>query len=284
VVVPALKQAKFYAGTTDLWTSGACDPYMTFTIHFIDSNWDLRSFCLEATPLYADHTGQNIADAIVDILDNWELSTNGLIATTTDNGSNIVAAFRSLRFLHISCFGHNLDLAIKKGLNIHQIQRALGRCHSLVELFHRSWKKSRDLRMKQEQCGLPQHKLMGDVATRWGSTYEMISRILEQQQAISSVLAEDRKNWYRMPTDAEFSVLEAVVGVLKPLSYLTDALAGEKQVTASAVLPVMKHVKSKLAPDELGSRLVEEMKSTIWADLEQSILMRCPNYSAFALS
>jgi len=116
--------------------------------------------------LYADHTGQNIADAIVDILDNWELSSNGLITTTTDNGSNIVAAFRSLRFLHISCFGHNLDLAIKKGLNIHQIQRALGRCHSLVELFHRSWKKSRDLRMKQEQCGLPQHKLMGDVATR----------------------------------------------------------------------------------------------------------------------
>jgi len=106
---------------------------------------------------------------------------------------------------------------------------------------------------------------MGDVATRWGSTYEMISRILEQQQA----MAEDRKNWYRMPKDAEFSVLEAVIGVLKPLSYLTDALAGEKQVTASAVLPVMKHVKSKLAPDDLGNRLVEEMKSTIWADLEQ---------------
>ena len=40
-------------------------------------------------------------------------------------------------------------------------------------------------------------------------------------------------------------------------------------MTESAVLPVMKHVKSKLAPDDLGSRLVEEMKSTIWADLEQ---------------
>ena len=83
-------------------------------------------------------------------------------------------------------------------------------------VFHQSWKTSRDLRMKQEQCGLPQHKLMGDVATRWGSTYEMISRILEQQQATT----ENRKNWYRMPTDAEFSVLEAVIGVLKPLSYL----------------------------------------------------------------
>ena len=59
------------------------------------------------------------------------------MGATTDNGSNVVAAFNTLNLLRISCFGHNLDLAIKKGLNITQIQRALGRCHSLVELFHR---------------------------------------------------------------------------------------------------------------------------------------------------
>ena len=44
-----------------------------------------------------------------------------------------------------------------------------------------------------------------------------------------------------MPTDAELSILEVIVEVLKPLSYLTDALSGEKQVTTSAVLPVLKH-------------------------------------------
>lgn len=31
-----------------------------------------------------------------------------------------------------------------------------------------------------------------------------------------------------MPSDPEFSVMETVVEVLKPLSYLTDALSGEK--------------------------------------------------------
>ena len=105
--------------------------------------------------------------------------------------------------------------------------------------------KTRDLRQKQEELGLPQHTIIGDVATR-GSTCEMVSRRVEQQQAVSAILAEDRKNWYIMPTDAEFSVLEGLVEVLKPLSYLTDALSGEKQVTASAVLPVVKHAESKL--------------------------------------
>ena len=268
VVVPTLQQAKFFAGTTDMWTSGTCDPYITFTIHFIDSNWELRSFCLDTIPLYEDHTGQNIADATTDILDNWKLTKENLVAMTTDSGANIVAAFRIVEILRISCFGHNLDLAIKKGLNINQVQRALSRCHSLVETFHRSWKKTRDLRHKQDQLDLPQHKIMGDVATRWGSTYEMVSRINEQQQAISAVLAEDRKYWCKMPTDAEFAVLETLTDVLKPLSYLTDALACEKQVTASAIFPVLKHVKSILTPIETENRLAKEMKQLMWSDLE----------------
>ena len=70
-----------------------------------------------------------------------------------------------------------------------------------------------------------------------------------------------------MPTDAEFSVLEGLVEVLKPLSYLTDALSGEKQVTASAVLPVMKHAESKLSAASTDSQLASEMKQTIWNDL-----------------
>ena len=69
----------------------------------------------------------------------------------------------------------------------------------------------------------------------------MISQILEQQQALSAVRAEDRKNWHRMPTDPQFSDLETIHDILKPLSYLTDALASEKKVTAS-ILPVLKHI------------------------------------------
>ena len=120
------------------------------------------------------------------------------------------------------------------------MNRALARCHSLVERFHRSWLKNRDLHLKQELLKLPQHKLIASVATRWGSTYDMVSHIVEQQQAISAVLAEDQKNWYRMPSDSEF------LRLLKPLSTLTDALSGEKQVTISAILPVLKHIQKKL--------------------------------------
>ena len=107
-------------------------------------------------------------------------------------------AFRIIAVLRVSCSGHNLDLAIKKVLSFLRVQQALARCHSLVELCHRSWKKARDLRQKQEELDLPKHKLMDEVPTRWGCTYNMISRILEQQQAITTIMAGERKYWYNI--------------------------------------------------------------------------------------
>ena len=83
--------------------------------------------------------------------------------------------------------------------------------------------KQRDLKEKQSQLGLPEHKLIGAVSTRWNSTYNMVKRILEQQQALSAVLLEDRKSWCLMLSDADVTVLEKLVELLKHLSYLTDA-------------------------------------------------------------
>ena len=182
-------------------------------------------------------------------------------------------AFQLLEYPRLSCFGHNLDLAINKSLQLDRVQRAIARCHSLVEAFSRSWKKYRDLHQKQADLGLKQHKLLADVVTRWGSTYKMIARILEQQQAICAVLAEDRKNWHRMPTDNEFSTLEAVASVLEPLSHFTDALSGEKCVTVSAVRPLLSHIMDNClhaSPDDCA--IVKEMKEIIGDKLQASYL------------
>ena len=262
-----LKQMKHYAMTTDLWTSGACDPYITLTIHYIDGEWSLKSKCLDTVALFADHTGDNIADCVTDILSNWELEIKNVVAATTDSGSKVISAFRTLDLLRISCFGHNLDLAVKKGLNSSMIQRALSRCHTIVNVFHRSWKKTRDLKEKQQLLGIPQLKLKNEVSTRWGSVYEMIERIIEQQQAISAVLAEDRKYWYAMPTDEELNVLERVLEVLKNVYYLTDALSGEKEVTVSALQCIFVHVKSKLSPCSEDNHVASSMKQAMMIDL-----------------
>jgi len=105
-------------------------------------------------------------------------------------------------------------------------------CKSIVATFSRSYKKQRDLKVVQEQKGLPTHKLITDVDTRWGSSYEMVERLMEQMEAIRVVLASDRKSWQ------DCDVLDSITGALKPLKEITDVLAGEKGVTVSAVKPI----------------------------------------------
>ena len=63
-----------------------------------------------------------------------------------------------------------------------------------------------------------------------------------------------------MPTESEFSTLEAVVAVLKLLSVLTDALSGD-EVTTSALRPILKHiVGTHLVRNDEDSVFMSEMK------------------------
>ena len=116
VVKPKLTQTKYFSVTTDMWTGCSTIPYMTFTVHSIDNEWSLQSFCLCTFSVLEDHTGQNLSEPVTDVLANWELTIDQIVATTIDNGSNIVSAFRRLDMLCLICFGHNLDLAIEKSL------------------------------------------------------------------------------------------------------------------------------------------------------------------------
>ena len=138
----------------------------------------------------------------------------------------------------MSCFGHNLDLSISKGLRDDTIQDVLHVCHQVVAKFSQSWKKIRDLTLAQEDNNLPIHKLKADCPARWGSTYDMINRIVEQQKAVCRVLASDRKS-VGLIASLDFDVLDCMIAVLKPLHELTDILSAEKSVSVSLVKPLV---------------------------------------------
>ena len=135
--------------------------------------------------------------------------------------------------------------------------------------FSRSWKKQRDLVVAQEQKGLPIRKLKVNVVTRWGSTYDMVERMLEQIDAVRSVLSEDRISAHLTPTWQDCDILQSIAAALKPLKSMTDTLSGESCVTISAVKPLLSHLLEKvLVADDDDTDLTKEMKERIKVDLE----------------
>ena len=163
----------FYAGTTDLWSSLTSEPYLSYTIHYIDKQC---AKCIQAHYMPEAHTGINLQEALESTLSQWGLDPEKQVCITTDSGANIKLACQLLGWQRLSCFGHNLDLSVKKGLNDDQmrVDMVLRKCRRIVAAFSQSWKKSNELSKVQEQNNTPIHKLKGDVSTRWGSTAVMV--------------------------------------------------------------------------------------------------------------
>ena len=107
----------------------------------------------------------HIADVLVDALEEsmkeWSLNSKNLVCMTTDSGSNIVSAAKKLDWTRVSCFGHNLDLAITKALNKDKrCDRALRVTRKVVSAFSCSWKRRRELAKAQISLDIPKHSLV----------------------------------------------------------------------------------------------------------------------------
>ncbi|XP_077359939.1 E3 SUMO-protein ligase ZBED1-like [Festucalex cinctus] len=251
-----------FATTTDLWSSRTTEPYISLSIHFINSNFELKTRCLQTSFFPVDHTGENIAHEMRDALAEWDLKENQLVCVTTDNATNMIKALELNGWTRLQCFGHRLHLAIENAMRgDNRINRAVGVCKKLVCHFSHSWKKKAALEQAQKHLNLPVHGLITECQTRWGSKLLMINRILEQQKALSEVLSQDRSTRHLVLGYQDLDVLESVSKALGPLHEFTDALSAEDYFSVSHIKPILTLFNTTiLAPKEEDTDMTKSIK------------------------
>ena len=261
--------------TTDLWTSQYQQrAYISLTVHFVDDNFDLQCKCLQTLEIPQDHTASSLSEVLKSMLQDWSISEK-VCAGITDNASNIVNAIGLMGIEHFPCFAHTLQLGIKHGLEVQRVQRVLGRCKKLVEHFKKSVKETYKLREKQNMLKLPEHKLIQDCATRWGSTLAMLERLMEQQAAIAAVLM-DGKVRHLMPEGEEWTIIEQLVEILTPFQQATEAMGAEKYPTLSMVKPLLyKLSEVTLKVNDSDTATVKQVKAAIKNDLAERYRTAC---------
>ncbi|XP_055051262.1 E3 SUMO-protein ligase ZBED1-like [Misgurnus anguillicaudatus] len=262
--------AKYFATTSDLWSSRTSEPYISLTIHFIDNEWGLKTRCLETAYFPEDHTGEVIAEGLKEALLSWGLIEDKMVCITTDSGANVVKATSLNNWTRLQCFGHRLHSAIGAAGKDKRVERAVGVCKKVVSSFSYSWKKKSALSKAQERLNLPKHQLVTESLTRWGSRQKMVARVLEQQKAITEVLSSDKNNRHLIPTWQDIDVLESMHAALTPLLEFTDSLSGESYVTVSYVKPVLNLFRSSLLKVNDGdTQLTKELKTKIMTYLDE---------------
>ena len=109
---------------------------------------------------------------------------------------------------------------------------------------------------------------------------KMISRIIEQEEAIRHVLSSDRKTISFNLTWQDKDVLESMNKVLSQLSSLTDILSGENYVTISSVLPMIELLNNTLLKDSDGDT---ELTTTLKQVIKDDINSRYSSSEAYQL-
>ncbi len=112
-----------------MWTSSVNqESFLGLTIHYINSDWKLCNFLLDIIPFTISHSGMNIANEIMHVLNEFNIS-NKVIALTTDNESAMLVCgreidsaldskFLSIIFSHYRCAAYVLNLDVKQDLKL----------------------------------------------------------------------------------------------------------------------------------------------------------------------
>ena len=144
----------------------------------------------------------------------------------------------------VRCFGHTLQLTFRGSFDkVPMMARTIEAARGLVNHFKNSLNVNIELERRQLKMDIAANKLIIDCPTRWNSTYDMFKRLLEQRLAIYAVLHDQtitKPSDTRVLhlSDEQWSLMEAVVSVLKPLYMATPLKCSEEYLTLSEVYPI----------------------------------------------
>ncbi|CAI7898259.1 unnamed protein product [Closterium sp. NIES-54] len=275
--------------STDIWTSENNLAFMVVTVHRITSDFQLRQHILDFVQLEGSHTASLIAKTLEGILAEWGL-TEMLFAVTTDNAENNNKAMRMLagdpaegaaariefplfdKDRHVRCIAHVMNIAVQAALKKDEVKEALKRLRAVCAYVgwsvQRSENFARQQRILKRRDDAPVLRLICDSPTRWGSTYDMIVRALELQQALALLLMRTDvsigggRQAHRPPpppprqlreqldglrlTDVHWDALVELKEFLEPFNSITKAAEGSLYPTAASVVPLYNQLLDKL--------------------------------------
>ena len=122
----------------------------------------MKSKVLSTRVLNCSHTGEVIASELRTVLKEWDISVK-YPTLVTDQGSNVVKAAKILRWNHLACFAHKLNLCLTAyGLDkVPDCSKLVKKCQTLAVYCRRRRnqfsQKQEELRSFYDNCITSDH-------------------------------------------------------------------------------------------------------------------------------
>ncbi|KAG0429922.1 hypothetical protein HPB47_023163 [Ixodes persulcatus] len=227
-----------YALTTDGWTSRTGDSYISMMCHLLDAHFQSRNYNLACRHMPEGHTSENLKSLLLDLATEWGLPQDIPVFIVTDNARNFLSAVSRTTWTSLQCFAHTLQLCIQNAKKeTPDFDELCAKARAVVGHYKRSSMARSRLKEIQISMGLEPLEVIQDVATRWNSEYDMMSRLLKLRPAISLDLSE--RDTFDNLTSSEWRLMASVTSVLKYVEEATRESCSEKHPTLSQVVPLV---------------------------------------------
>nr|XP_012224904.1 PREDICTED: zinc finger BED domain-containing protein 4-like [Linepithema humile] len=232
------------AFTSDIWTCNISnESYISFTIHYINEDFQLKHAALNVKHFPGSHTGENIAKIITEMIEEWHLNDKNYIIIR-DSGANIKKATKNLDIQNESCFIHTLQLVVTEALKSQRtVNDLIAVSRKIVTHFNHSPAACYKLKAIQRELNMPTLKLVQDVQTRWNSTFYMLQRLFELKRAISIFTIETEA--IVNLSSHQWSLLENCLKLLQPFEEITKEISSSESII-SEVIPIVASLKKYL--------------------------------------
>ncbi|KAF6217108.1 hypothetical protein GE061_001461 [Apolygus lucorum] len=202
---------------------------------------------------------------LTNICSDWGMKEENILMVVTDGASNMVRgvelAFGKKKHSH--CFAHLLNLMAQKTIEseeMPQLKVILDKVTGIVRWLKHSVVGSDALRKKTKD--LEKKILIQSIPTRWNSTYYMIERFLFLREQVSCVIAFNTSAPKMLDAD-EVEILTELMLLLRPIESATRDVSGEKFITSSVVIPMVKLLKRNIEKVAITTELAAKVKEIL---------------------
>lgn len=103
--------------TTDIWSSSVSPmSLISFTVQWIDSEFNLQHATLHAQNFRGSHTADRVREALQGMLTSWGIEKSRVHVILRDNARNMKKAMDDMEVTSVGCLAHTLQLAVHEGL------------------------------------------------------------------------------------------------------------------------------------------------------------------------
>ena len=243
--------------TSYIWSGNAKEDYISVVCHYVNADWELQKRVIGLRLIEVRHTGQNIAERIGVVVEEFCL-VDKIFSVTLDNASSNSKAMDTLTplfagylgpdpssnytLMHQRCACHIINLIVKSGMK--RLKPFLEDFRTAINFLNAS--NSRIATFK-EYClarGVRPRKFGLDMDVRWNSTYLMLKHLVPYKTVFSVFINSHYESQLLPPN--HWYVAEKILEFLELYYDSTVVLSGVYYPTSPLVLHHILEIASHL--------------------------------------